>query len=102
MQASATASQEQVKSFVAQLQTDNLKLMKDYIQLSSAGQKEYIENLLVDFSSYLQEQRKQDWQLVQTRVNTIEKNTDQFKQETEQLLTSLISNNNGTSNQRRN
>jgi hypothetical protein len=101
MQTASAASQEQLKGFVGQLQTDNLKLMKDYMQLSSAGQKEYIENLLVDFSAYLQEQRKQDWQVFQTRVNSLEKNTDQFKQETEQLLTSLITNGN-TTNQRRN
>jgi hypothetical protein len=30
--------------------------------------------------------------LFQTRVSSIEKNTDQFKQETEQLLASIISN----------
>jgi len=29
---------------------------------------------------------------VQTRVNSLEKNNNQFKQETEQILTSLISN----------
>jgi len=66
--------------------------MKDYFQLSAADQKKYMENLLVDFSSYLQEQRKQDLQFVQTKVNSLEKNNNQFKQETEQILTSLISN----------
>jgi len=39
----------------------------------------------------LQEQRKQDLQYVQTKVNSLEKNNNQFKQETEQILTSLIS-----------
>lgn len=97
----STANQEQVKMFVAQLQDNNLKLMKDYMQLSSAGQKEYLEGLLVDFSSYLQEQRKQDLQFLQARVNKVEQNTDQFKQETEEILTSLITNNN-TSSTRKN
>ena len=97
----SAANQEQVRSFVGQLQNDNLKMMKDYMQLSSAGQKEYIESLLVDFSKYLQEQRKQDLQLFQARMNKVEENTDQFKQETEQILTSLITNT-GTTNQKRN
>ncbi len=100
MQTASAASQEQVKQFVGQMQNDNLKLMKDYMQLSSTGQKEYIENLLVDFSKYLQEQRKQDLQFLQARVNRVEQNTDLFKQETEQILTSLISTT-GT-NQKRN
>ena len=101
MQTASAANQEQVRGFVGQLQNDNLKLMKDYMQLSSSGQKEYIESLLVDFSKYLQEQRKQDLQLFQTRMNKVEENTDQFKQETEQILTSLITNT-GTTNQKRN
>lgn len=101
MQTASVANEEEVKKFVGQMQKENMKLMKDYLQLSSTGQKEYIEGLLVDFSKYLQEQRKQDLQLFQTRMSSIEQNTDQFKQETEQILTSLISNT-GTGNQKRN
>lgn len=91
MKGASDASQEQVRGFVASLQNENLKLMKDYFQLSAADQKKYTESLLVDFSQYLKEQRKQDMMLFQTRVNSIEKNTDQFKQETEQLLANIIS-----------
>jgi len=88
-QASA-GQQAQVKDFVSQLQADNLKLMKDYLQLSSKGQKEYVETLLVDFSKYLQEQRKQDLQYVQSSMTNLKENSDQFKKETEQILTTLI------------
>ena len=86
------ASREQVQAFVAGLQEQNLKLMKDYFQLSSSEQKKYLETMLTDLSGYLQEQRKQDLQLVQTKMNYLEKNSNQLKQETEQILTSLISN----------
>lgn len=92
MKVASQASQEQVRTFVASLQQDNLQLMKDYMQLSSKDQKAYVESLLVDFSKYLQEQRKQDLVLFQTRMSSIEKNTDQFKQETEQILANIISN----------
>jgi hypothetical protein len=91
MKTASDASQEQVRGFVASLQSENLKLMKDYFQLSTADQKKYTESLLVDFSEYLKEQRKQDLMILQTRVNSIEKNTDQFKQETEQILANIIS-----------
>ncbi|MEQ1585790.1 MAG: hypothetical protein ABL895_07935 [Cyclobacteriaceae bacterium] len=96
MKVASQASQDQVRSFVAGLQEDNLRLMKDYLQLSAKDQKVYVENLLVDFSKYLQEQRKQDLMLFQTRMSSIEKNTDQFKQETEQILASIISSPEGT------
>lgn len=92
------ASREQVQSFVAGLQEQNLKLMQDYFQLSTAEQKKYMETMLTDFSGYLQEQRKQDLQLVQTKMNYLEKNSNQLKQETEQILTSLISNPNRNKN----
>lgn len=100
MKVASTANNDQVRQFVGQMRDENLKLMKDYMQLSSAGQKEYLESLLVDFSKYLQEQRKQDIQVFQTRMSTIEKNTDQFKLETEQLLTSLITGNPGNTQKR--
>ncbi|GIL23350.1 MAG: hypothetical protein BroJett042_18630 [Bacteroidota bacterium] len=90
------ASQDQVRTFVAGMQEENMKLMKDYFQLSAKDQQTYVENLLVDFTKYLHEQRKQDMLLFQTRMNSIEKNTDQFKQETEQILASIISNPEGT------
>lgn len=92
MKQTSQASQDQIRSFVAGLQQENLQSMRDYLQLSSNDQKAYVENLLVDFSKYLQEQRKQDLQLFQTRMSSIEKNTDQFKQETELILANIISN----------
>ncbi len=90
MKASSAASQEEIRSFVASMQADNMKLVKNYFQMSATEQKQYIEGLLVDFSKYLQQERTNDLQLVQTQLNSLEKNTDQFKQETEQILTSII------------
>jgi len=91
MKNASLASQEQIRSFVDGLQNENLRSMKDYLQLSSAEQKKYVESLLVDFSKYLQEQRNQDLTLFQTRMSSMERNTDQFKQETEQILAGIIS-----------
>ena len=48
VQSASTANQEQVRNFVSQMQNDNLKLMKEYMQLAAAGQKEYIGGLMVD------------------------------------------------------
>lgn len=92
----SAASQDQLTAFVAGLRSENLQLMKDYLQLSSNDQKKYVEGLLVDFSKYLQEQRNSDLQMFQTRFSTIEQNSNLFKQETEQILASIISNSNAT------
>ncbi len=85
--------QERIKEFVSQLEADNLKTMKDYLQMSAQGQKEYVQSLLVDFAKYVQDQRQQDLQYVQSSMTNLQENTDQFKKETEQILTSLISTN---------
>jgi hypothetical protein len=88
----SNASNEQVNGYVATLQAENLKQIQDYLKLSSTEQNQYIEGLLVDFAKYLQEQRRQDFQLLQTRVSSLEQNNNVFREETEQILTSLISN----------
>jgi hypothetical protein len=86
----SNATQDQIRDYVAGLQSQNMQMVKDYFQLTSTEQKSYIENLLVDFADYLQQQRTNDLQVVQTRLNSIEQNTDLFKQETEQILSSII------------
>jgi hypothetical protein len=92
----SAASQEQIQSYVSGLQRDNIKLVKDYFQLTSTDQKKYIEELLVDFAKYMKQQQTNDLQVVQTRLNSLEKNTDMFKEETEQILSSIITNVKGT------
>ena len=86
----SVASQDQIRQFVSGMQSENLQLVKNYFKLSADEQKQYIESLLVDFSKYLQQQRNDDLQVVQSRLNNLEQNTDVFKQETEQILSSII------------
>lgn len=95
----ATASREQIQGYVVNLQNENMKMMQNYMQLTSTEQKDYMEDLLVDFSKYLQQQRNDDLRLLQTKITDVEQNNNLFKAETEQILTSLISN--GTSNYQR-
>lgn len=86
----SSASQEQIRQYVDAIRAENMEQVRDYFQLTSTEQKKYIENLLVDFAKYLQQQRNDDLRLVQMRMNNLEQNTDMFRQETEQILTSII------------
>jgi hypothetical protein len=86
----SSASQDQIRQYVSSIQAENMQLVKDYFQLTSVEQKKYIEDILVDFAQYLQQQRNNDLQLVQTQLDKLQQNTDLFKQETEQILTSII------------
>jgi hypothetical protein len=91
MKSASVATQDQIRNYVATIQAENMQQVKDYFQLTSSQQKDYIETLLVDFDKYLQQQRNNDLQLVQTRLHSIEENSNVFQQETEQILTSIIS-----------
>lgn len=94
----SNASEEQIRQYVESLQRQNMMLMQDYLALTSTEQKQYMENLLVDFAAYLQQQRSDDLRYLQARMNLLEEDTDLFKLETEQILTSIVSNVSNTNN----
>ena len=92
VQEASKASQDDIRQFVASLQSQNQQLVKDYFQLSTADQQKYIEGLLVDFAKYIKQQHNNDLETLNTRLTGLEQNTTVFKQETEQILASIISN----------
>jgi hypothetical protein len=98
----ASASQEEIRQFMERLRNENSQAMQDYIRLSSNDQRLYIENLLVDFTKYMQEQRNSDLNMVNARIATIEEDNTIFREEAGQILTSLISNGDNNSAIKRN
>jgi hypothetical protein len=86
------ASQEDIRQYVVGLQNQNQQLVKDYFQLSTSDQQKYIEGLLVDFAKYIKQQHNNDLETLNIRLTGLEQNTTVFKQETEQILASIISN----------
>lgn len=90
LRTAAGASQSQIEAYVATMQAENSQRMKDYFELTASQQKKYIEDVVVDFAQYVQQQRKNDLQLVQDKIMNIEQNTTSFQQETEQILASII------------
>lgn len=87
----SAASEDQIQQFALTLQAENASMIKDYLTLNSTDQRKYMEELLIDFAKYLEQQHRNDLQVLQARLNSIEQNTDLFKHETEQILTSIIS-----------
>jgi hypothetical protein len=91
VQQASRASQDEIQRYAASLQNENQEMVKNYFQLTSSEQQKYIEGLLVDFAKYMNQQRTNDLNTLQTRLSSIEQNTTVFKQETEQILASIIS-----------
>lgn len=92
------ASEAQISGYVASLKNENQQLVKDYFKLTTNEQQKYIESLLVDFAKYMNQQRTSDLEAIQLRMVNMEQNTTQFKEETEQILASIISNTNPSGN----
>jgi GTPase SAR1 family protein len=92
VQQASRASQDEIQRYVAGLQNQNHEMVKNYFQLTASEQQKYIEGLLVDFAKYMNQQRVNDLTTLQARLSGIEQNTTVFKQETEQILASIISN----------
>ena len=88
------ASENQISGYVASLKNENQQLVKDYFKLTTNEQQKYIENLLVDFAKYMNQQRTSDLEAIQLRMVNMEQNTTLLKEETEQILASIISNSN--------
>lgn len=88
----SSASEQQISGYVATLQAENMQMIKEYYKLTSEEQKQHLEELLVDFAKYLQQQRNDDLMVMEARMNDIQEDTDLFRLETEQILSSIISN----------
>jgi hypothetical protein len=97
-----SASQEEIRQFMERLRNENSQAMQDYLRLSANDQRLYIENLLVDFTKYMQEQRNSDLNMVNARIATLEEDNSIFREEAGQILTSLISNGDNNSTIKRN
>ncbi|MEI9922132.1 MAG: hypothetical protein WDO14_25540 [Bacteroidota bacterium] len=87
----SNASKADIRSFVTSLREQNATQMRDYLQLSATDQRKYTDNLVMEFSKYLQEQRNQDLNMFSTRFSKLEQNTDELTTQTEQILASIIS-----------
>lgn len=85
-----TISDEQLKQYTSALYAENARLLREFINLSAREQQQAIEEMLIDFNAYLNQQRQNDLQNLYSRLNALEQNTELYKQETDQLLTGIM------------
>lgn len=92
VRSASSASEQQISAYVSTLQAENMQMIKEYYKLTAEEQKQNLEELLVDFAKYLQQQRNDDLMAMEARMDDIQQNTDLYRQETEQILSSIMSN----------
>ncbi|MEM6522848.1 MAG: hypothetical protein AAGF85_05085 [Bacteroidota bacterium] len=76
--------------YARSLELKNAELVNQYFENSGLEQQAYVKNLLVDFTSYLEEQRVQDRDFYLNRLIDLKLSSDLKQQETEQMLASII------------
>jgi hypothetical protein len=85
-------AENRVNAYFDALQQQNMAMMETYWQEVAMVQKEYMTAILEDFAMGLQTVREKDLVYLQSRLNGLERDRDQFQLEMEQMLSHLIIN----------
>ena len=87
-----------IQQYVVQLKEENKSILFDLVTSTENVQKQYVNDLMADFSLYLEEQRQSDLQMIQTSFNSLKDNTEVNQTETNQILASIITTVNNQNN----
>ncbi len=82
--------EKELQQYTAALYAENARLMREFINQSAREQQQAIEEMLIDYTEYMNRQRQNDLQALYVRLNALEQNTELYKQETDQLLTGIM------------
>lgn len=88
---SKAQNDKQMLAFMSQLKDENEKMIANFYKVSAEEQQKYIRNILLEYNSFLEEQRKDDLQYLQANFVELKTSSEQKQQETEKLLASIIS-----------
>ena len=87
-----------LQGYVDQLKDENKEILLSLVQASEVEQKQYVNQVLADFSTYLEQQRAYDLEIIQANFSNLRDNTEDNQLETNQLLASLITTVNNQNN----
>jgi len=87
---SKAVSEAELKKQIADWQSVNQALLQNYIKTVSQQQQEYMQDVLVQFSDYLQQQRENDLIMIRQNLIDLKDYQDQQKQKTNQTLASIM------------
>jgi hypothetical protein len=85
------AEDEQILNYMAQLRESNREMMQNFYKVSVEEQQGVLRNILFDYSAFLEDQRKEDLQIIQTNLLNIKNSSELKQEETDKLLANIIS-----------
>lgn len=83
-------TEEELSRFLSVVEQQNAELLQQYLNQTSLQQQEYFKTMLTQFNDYLQEQRREDINLLQTGLMEIKYSQTQQKIETDMALANLF------------
>lgn len=96
--ATDVVTQKELDIFLSNVRSNNLKVLQTYLQSSSVQQQEYFQAVLTEFSDFVENQREEDLRLIRRSMITIQENQMTQKEETDQMLASILTTVNNQNN----
>ncbi|WP_420575511.1 anti-sigma factor family protein [Ekhidna sp.] len=90
-QAPIELDQQLLNNYIQRLRQYNAETMAGLLEESELEQRRYTDQVLQDFAIFLDLQRQDDMELIQSRIQNISEDTERFNRQTGQILTSLLS-----------
>lgn len=87
-----------MREYVAQLNDENKAIIQGFMTVSAEQQKEYMNSVLADFNEFYQTQRNMDLQVIEASMGMMKNNYEVKELEQDQLLASLYTMVNTSSN----
>ncbi|MEL6852834.1 MAG: hypothetical protein AAFP92_30265, partial [Bacteroidota bacterium] len=86
----SSLEEDQMADLKAEITEANYRLMVDMMGQAQKYQQAYTQEILKEFSAYLDRQRRQDLELMEVAFNQIIEQNDEQQEETHYLLTELM------------
>lgn len=96
--AADVVTREELDIFLANVRSNNLKVLQTYLQSSSVQQQEYFQAVLTEFSDFVENQREEDLRLIRRSLINLQEDQQAQKEETDQILASILTNVNNENN----
>jgi hypothetical protein len=96
--AADVVTREELDIFLANVRSNNLKVLQTYLQSSSVQQQDYFQAVLTEFSDFVENQREEDLRLIRRSLINLQEDQQAQKEETEQILASILTTVNNQNN----
>jgi len=90
--------QKLLNNYIQKLREYNAEAMSSLVENAELDQRKYTDQIIQDLVIFLDLQRQNDLELIQSRIENLSEDARRYNRQTDQILTSLISSDQGQNN----